>query len=139
MSHRIEQFASAMQRVLAKTIHQGLGDPRIRGMVSVTRVDVSPDLRHADVFVTVLPEDCERLTMEGLKSSELRVHTLIMPQMNSRLVPRIHFKLDAKLKKEMSVLNAIREARSRDEKDGVAQPNDKPEGMPQDPNAEDED
>ncbi len=136
MSHRIEQFSSALQRALAKTIHQGLGDPRIRGMVSVTRVDVSPDLRHADVFVTVMPEDFERLTMEGLKSSELHVHTLVKPQMNSRLVPHLHFKLDAKLKKEMSVLSAIREARARDEKDGVAQPNDAPVGAETDPDGE---
>ena len=37
----------------------------------------------------------------------------------------------------MTVLGAIREARARDEKDGVARPNDAPEGVPEDPNAED--
>lgn len=136
MSHRLEQFASTLRKVLAKTIHQGLGDPRIRGMVSVTRVTVSPDLRHADVFVTVLPAEHERLTMEGLKSSELHVHTLIKPQLNSRLVPHLHFKLDAQYKKEALVLDAIREARARDARDGVARPDDAPQGVEADPDGE---
>lgn len=136
MSHRLEQVASSLHRAIAATIGKGLGDPRIRGLVSVTRVDVSPDMRHADVYVTVLPEQHEKLTLEGLKAGEVHLQNLVKPQLPMRLMPHIHFKLDNQLKKEMSVLKAITEARARDEKDGVAQPNDKPQGVPEDPDAD---
>jgi ribosome-binding factor A len=137
MSHRLEQVASTLHRAVAANIGKGLGDPRIRGLISVTRVDVSPDMRHADVFVTIMPEQHEKLTMEGLKAAELHIQNAVKPQLPMRLMPHLHFKLDTKLKKEMAVLQSISEARARDEKDGVAKPNDKPEGMPEDPDAED--
>ena len=134
--HRLEQVASTLQRALAGTLARGLSDPRVRGMVSVTRVEVSPDLRHADVYVTVMPQEHEKLTMEGLKAAAIHLHTVIKPQLQLRLVPHFHFKLDTQLKKEMSVLQAINEARARDAKDGVAQPNDPPQGVPEDPDAD---
>lgn len=135
--HRLVQVASTLQRALATTLARGLSDPRIRGMVSVSRVDVSPDMRHADVFVTVMPQEYEKLTMEGLKAASIHLHTAIKPDLHMRLVPHFHFKVDTQLKKELSVLAAIGEARARDEKDGIAQPSDKPEGMPEDPDADD--
>jgi len=135
-SHRLEQVASTMQRALATALGKGLGDPRVRGMISVTRVEVSPDMRHADVFVTVLPEENERLTLEGLRAGCVHIQGIIKPQLSFRIVPHLHFKLDEKLKKEMSVLRAIADARARDEKDGVAQPNDAPVGAEHDPDAD---
>lgn len=135
--HRLEQVASTLQRALATTLARGLSDPRIRGMVSVSRVEVSPDLRHADVYVTILPQEYEKLTMEGLKSSAIHLGSVIKPSLKMRLVPHFHFKLDTQLKKEMSVLQSIAEARARDAKDGIAQPADKPQGIPEDPDADD--
>lgn len=124
--HRLEQVASTLQRALAGALARGLSDPRVRGMVSVTRVEVSPDLRHASVFVTVMPQEHEKLTLEGLKAAAIHLHTVIKPQLQMRIVPHLHFKTDTQLKKEMSVLQAIGEARARDEKDGVAKPLDLP-------------
>ncbi len=136
MSHRLAQVASSLHRILAKTLGKGLGDPRIRGLVSISRVTVSPDMHHADVFITVMPEQHEKLTLEGLQAGQVYIQNLVKPQLPMRLMPQLHFKLDTKLKAEMGVLKAIADARARDAEDGVAQPNDKPEGVPEAPDAE---
>ena len=60
MSHRRARFASALRNVVAKLIPAELSDPRIRGLVTVTRVEVSPDLRLAKVYVSVMGKEGEQ-------------------------------------------------------------------------------
>lgn len=115
LSHKLQQFASTMQRAIAEVLVRGLGDPRVRGLVSVTRVEVDPDLRQARVFVSVLPEEHERLTLEGLVDAAPHIHRQIKGRMDTRAVPHLDFRLDTQLKKENATLAAIAKARRDDE------------------------
>jgi ribosome-binding factor A len=81
------------REVLGETI-QGLKDPRI-GFTTVTAVKVTPDLRHARVFVSVLGSDAERAqTMKGLQSATSFLRAELGRQMRLRYLPELVFELD---------------------------------------------
>jgi ribosome-binding factor A len=93
MSQRIARVQKLAREVLGEAI-QGLKDPRI-GFATVTAVRVTPDLRIARVFVSVLGDDAERsATMEGLKSATPFLRSELGRQMRLRYLPELIFELD---------------------------------------------
>ena len=110
MSHRREHIASSLRRVVGQVIAEGLNDPRVRGMVSVTTVEISPDSRYAKVMVSVLPEDAGALTVSGLNAAAGHVRSRVGRKLRMRTVPMIQFQLDTSLKAQARVLDAIRHA-----------------------------
>ena len=116
MSHRHEQLESSLQRAIGQRIAEGLADPRISGMISVTAVEVSPDNRHANVMVSVLPESNQKLAIQGLASAAGHIRTSVGELLRMRSVPVLHFQLDTSLKKQAQVLDAIRKAVGEPEK-----------------------
>jgi len=112
VQHR-EQIASVLRRAVQTVLSRGLADPRVKGMVSVTEVKVSPDLRHATVMVSVLPEDVSKTTMKGLTAAAKHVRHLVSNEVQMRRVPELSFKLDQSLKKQAEVLAALDEAGRR--------------------------
>ncbi len=114
MSHRVQQVESLLKRTVASVLQRGLGDPRTQGaMISVTKVDVSPDLKHATVFVSVLPEQHENKAFHALTDATMHVQHAVKKAVALRVVPHLLFKLDKGLKKEAATLAAINEAMQR--------------------------
>jgi ribosome-binding factor A len=107
MSHRPEQLNAALHRAVQSVIARGLNDPRIRGLVSVTKVKMSPDKRTAAVFVSVLPAERSSAVLHGLRSAAAHIRTKIGDAVNMRRLPTLEFELDESLKKEAAVLAAI--------------------------------
>lgn len=93
MTQRTEKVQKLARQVLGELITE-LKDPRL-GFTTVTAVKVTPDLRHARVFVSVLgsPEEQE-LTMQGLKSATPRLRTELGQQIRMRYTPELVFELD---------------------------------------------
>ncbi|MCE9567955.1 MAG: 30S ribosome-binding factor RbfA [Planctomycetes bacterium] len=90
-----------------------LKDPRVKN-VTVTRAEVSGDLQHAKVFVSIMGSEKEQqLTMHGLKSAAGFVQTKIASQLTSRYVPHITFVLDDGVKKSVEIGRMIREESDR--------------------------
>lgn len=93
MSQRTEKVQRLAREVLGEEI-QNLKDPRL-GFVTVTAVRVTPDLRHARVFVSVLGTDDEKTaTMEGLKSATPVLRTELGHQIRMKFTPELVFELD---------------------------------------------
>jgi ribosome-binding factor A len=93
MSQRTERIQKLAKQVLGEAIHD-LKDPRV-GFVTITAVRVTPDLRHARVFVSVLGSDEERtLTMAGLSSAKAHLRTELGRQMRLKYLPELEFDLD---------------------------------------------
>ena len=113
MSKRQEQVESLLHRAVAEVLQRGLADPRIKGMVSVTRVETSPDLRHAHVYVSVLPEQYESRTIHGLRDATMHLQSEVKKRVALRLVPHLDFRLDETLKKQADVFAAINEGLER--------------------------
>lgn len=117
MSHRPAQVASTLHRAIQQVIDRGLSDPRIKGMVSVTDVKVSPDLSHAVVSVTISPEDKERVTLHGLHSAAGHIRRRAGDLVDMRRTPQLTFKIDRRIKRERRSLEAISLAVSELERD----------------------
>ena len=118
MTHRIEQVESTLRKALAQVLQRSISDPRIRGMVSITGVDVSPDLKQAKIAVSVLPEEYAKRTIAGLKAASRHIQSEVKKLVALRVVPHLRFELDDSLKQAEKVYQAIDEARAREEEDG---------------------
>jgi ribosome-binding factor A len=113
MSHRLEQIESTLQRAIAQVLQRQIADPRITGMISITKVKVTPDLATAFVHVSVLPESAQTKSMYGLKHATRHIQALVRKLVAIRPVPQLEFRLDESLKKQAEVLGAIEEAMQR--------------------------
>jgi len=113
MPDRTAKIASLMQRTLAEVLQRQVSDPRVQGLVSITRVEVPPDLRVAQVYVSVLPEEKQHLTLKGLRSAAPHLHHKVKKKLALRVVPHLDFRLDDAIKKESAVFDAIAEGLHR--------------------------
>lgn len=112
-SHRIARVSEVIRETAAEVILFELKDPRVKN-VTVTRAEVSGDLQHAKVFVSVMGSEKEQqLTMHGLKSAAGFVQTKIASQLTSRYVPHVTFVLDDGVKKSVEIGRMIREESER--------------------------
>jgi ribosome-binding factor A len=92
---RPDRVAEAIREGVASFLADGAKDPRIRGFVTVTAVDITRDLRHATVFVSVMGEDdAKKATLEGLASVAHHLRSLLGKSLRLRNAPEIHFKVD---------------------------------------------
>ncbi len=94
-NRRPDRVAEAIREEVAMYLAEGVKDPRVRGMVTVTGVDVTRDLRHAKVFVSVLGEEAERAdTMAGLAGMAAHLRGHIGRALRLRAAPELTFKYD---------------------------------------------
>ena len=94
-NRRPDRVAEAIREEVATFLADGAKDPRVRGMVTVTGVDVTRDLRHAKIFVSVLGEEAERAdTMAGLSGMAAHLRGHIGRALRLRAAPELTFKYD---------------------------------------------
>jgi len=92
---RPDRVGAAVREEVAAFLAHGVKDPRVTGLVTVTAVDMSRDLRHATVFVSVMGSDAERAaTMEGLASTATFLRSRVGRALRLQFAPEIVFKLD---------------------------------------------
>lgn len=104
---RIERIGDQIRGEVSDIIARRLNDPRI-GFVTVTAVEVSEDLRHAKVFVSVYGDDKVKIqTMKGLKSASGFIRGEIGHRLKIKFTPEIIFKLDTSLEKAEHVLGIL--------------------------------
>ncbi len=86
-----------------------LRDPRIKD-VTVTRVEVSPDMRNAKVHVSVMGDDTKQaLAIRGLESSAGFLQSKVAGRIDTRYTPRLTFKLDDGIKKSIAIAKMLAE------------------------------
>jgi ribosome-binding factor A len=119
-SHRLARVNEVIREVAASTILFEMKDPRVKN-VTVTRAEVSADLQHAKIYVSVMGSEKEQqLTMHGLKSAAGFVQTKLAERLTTRYVPHITFILDEGIKKSIEVSRLIREAQEQSRADAEA-------------------
>jgi len=112
--HRLERVAEVVREVAAETILFEMRDPRVK-MVTVTRAEVSGDLQHAKIYVSVMGSEREaELTMHGLRSAAGFVQKKLADRLTMRHVPAVSFILDKGVKNALEVARLLREARAAD-------------------------
>lgn len=101
---------SEVHREMSQIIREDLKDPRIHPMTSVMAVEVTPDLKFAKIFVSVLGDDeAKAKTMEGLKKSASYARHQLAVRMNLRNTPELTFVLDTSIEYGVSMSKRIDE------------------------------
>src|SRR4029079_3015578 len=96
--HRMARVAEAIREVASETILFELKDPRVK-RVTVTRAEVSGDLQHAKVYVSIMGTEKEQqLTMHGLRSAAGFVQSKLAARLQTRFTPLLTFVLDEGVK-----------------------------------------
>jgi ribosome-binding factor A len=116
MRRRAERLAELIRRELGRILSGGLGDPRI-GFVTLTRVEVSPDLTLAKIYLSVMDSAAkERTTLQGLQSAKRRIRGELGELLNLRRMPELAFFADHGVKQSIrisSILTDLERERSR--------------------------
>lgn len=109
-AHRLARVAEVVREVASETILFELRDPRVKA-VTVTRAEVSGDLQHAKVFVSVMGTEQEQdLCLHGLQHASGFVQSKLANRLKTRFTPVIHFVLDQGVKKSIEMTRLINEA-----------------------------
>jgi ribosome-binding factor A len=109
-AHRLERVAEVVREVASETILFEVRDPRVKG-VTVTRAEVSGDLQHAKVYVSVMGSAQEqKLCLHGLKHAAGFVQSKLANRLKTRFTPIIHFILDQGVKNSIEISRLINEA-----------------------------
>lgn len=118
-TRRPDRVAEAIREEVATFLNEGAKDPRIVGLVTVTGVDVTRDLRHARVFVSVMGSDVERAaTFEGLSSVAGHLRSRLARSLRLRIAPEISFKLDESIARAARIETLL--AQIKDERETSA-------------------
>src|SRR5690606_33601064 len=121
-NRRSVRVAEAVREEVASFLTEGAKDPRIVGFVTVTGVDVTNDLRHARVYVSVMGSDEERkTTLEGLESLAAHLRSRVARAVRLRTAPEIEFRLDLTVERAARIETLLSELhRDEGEKDRPA-------------------
>jgi ribosome-binding factor A len=116
---RSDRVAAAVREEVANFLAEGVKDPRVTALVTVTGVEMTRDLRHAKVFVSIMGEDSQRAsTIEGLESVQGFLRSRLARSLSLRVAPDVHFVMDesvARAARIETLLNQIRTTSSGDD------------------------
>lgn len=112
-SNRINRINDEIQRELADQL-RNLKDPRVSGMVSITRVDTTNDLRYARVYVSVLDKDREKDVLKGLKSASGFLRRELGRTLQLRYTPELQFTGDDSIQHGAHILELLRKEEEKD-------------------------
>ncbi|MEC9095109.1 MAG: 30S ribosome-binding factor RbfA [Planctomycetota bacterium] len=108
-SRRVLKAAQAIREVVSTAIITDLRDPRIEN-TTVTRVEVSGDLRHARIHVSVMGEDSNtRQVLKGLNNASGYLQRKVANRIDTRYTPKLQFVLDEGLKHSLEVTRILDE------------------------------
>jgi len=113
--HRPERLAELIKKEVSDLLQKDIKDPRI-GFVTVTDVEVSGDLRHAKIFVSILNGDKEE-TMAGLEATTGFVRKELGKRIRLRHIPEVIFRYDTTIETGTRVFKILEDI-NKDKKDG---------------------
>ena len=109
MSKRTQQVGDEIQRILGEVIQFELKDPRV-GFATVVGVDMSADLQHATIRISVMDETQRADTMEGLERAKGFMRKRVAQELrHMRAVPELHLQLDTSLDYSLRIDEVLRQ------------------------------
>jgi ribosome-binding factor A len=114
-THRRQRVGDVVRQVLARALREEVRDPRV-GFVTLTGVDLSPDLRHARVFVSTLEPEAEREeTLRALRRAAPYLRRTLAREGGLKYVPRLEFRFDTSIETGARLEELLGELRSDDD------------------------
>ena len=104
-------MARIVREAVSDIINNHLQDPRIEGFISITEVKVEPDLKKADVFLSIMgkTDAKQQSAFKAIQHAAGRIQALLGDYVKSRFCPHLSFHIDDRLKKTMETLRLIDE------------------------------
>lgn len=104
MTRRIERVNSLLVEVIAEVVMREVKDPRIPGLITITRVETSPDLRQAKVFFSIIGSEKEKKTaLQVLQEAAGFISLTASKKVVLRFFPQLTFKIDDTLEKHQRI------------------------------------
>ncbi|KAB2954351.1 30S ribosome-binding factor RbfA [Heliorestis acidaminivorans] len=113
--HRAARVAEEIKRELARLIRDEMKDPRL-GFVSITDVEVSKDIRHAKVYVSVLgDEEVRKATLTALKQATGYLRSELSNNIRVRFMPELAFQFDDSIEKGSRINELLSQAKRNEQ------------------------
>ena len=112
---RLGRINEELKKELSKVITFELKNPDVTGMVSVTKVKITPDFKYAKVYVSLLNSKSNEKTMQGLKDSAGFLRTQLANTVNLRITPQLVFELDDSIEHGEKIESILKEINKQDE------------------------
>ena len=110
MTRRIERLNDLIREEISQLLRRQAKDPRLDCFLTVTRVNASPDLRHAKIFISVMgTEEEKEKAMNGLASASGFFHRELMKRLSLRRTPQLSFHRDDSIEMAAHVLDLMKE------------------------------
>jgi ribosome-binding factor A len=114
-THRPERVSEMVRQAVGAFLTSDVRDPRI-GFVTVIAVEVSPDLSHANVRVSVMGSDEEKAkSLEGLASAARYLRAQLASELHLRTSPELHFHLDRGIEHAQRIDRVLKELKETDD------------------------
>lgn len=118
---RSERVQEALRQEISKIVHEEIKDPRI-GFITITKVELTKDLRHAKVYFSILGDAKDNSkALQGLNSAKGYIKNIVADRIKLRFVPEIAFKVDESLhytQEIFDLLNRIRNEKGKTDETG---------------------
>ena len=112
MTRRTERINDLLREELSDLLQRELKDPRMGGLVTITEVDVSPDLRHAKVFVSVMGSEEEKAsTFLALRAAAHFLQRTLRKRLSLRRTPELAFFADDSLEQGAHIMELLEQAK----------------------------
>ncbi|MBQ8202546.1 MAG: 30S ribosome-binding factor RbfA [Clostridia bacterium] len=108
--NRIDRISEEVRREVDRIIREELSDPRVSGTFSVTRAEVTRDLRHAKIYVSVLEDDKREGMMKALKSAAGYVRRALGQNIIIRYSPELTFVSDENIAYGVHIAKVLADA-----------------------------
>ena len=115
-SNRMARVNEELKREISNIINYEVKNSNVTGMISVTKVKVTPDLKYAKVYVSILNSKSNEKTLEGLKASAGFIRTSLAKKVNLRITPEIVFEYDDSIEHGERIESLLQEIKKQDEK-----------------------
>ena len=101
---RVERLNSLLKEVISEVVMRDVKDPRMSQFVTITEVDITSDLHHAKVYISVIGDaDLKKQTLEALQSAAGFVAVQASKKVTMRYFPNLTFKLDESIEKHIRI------------------------------------
>jgi ribosome-binding factor A len=108
MAHRIERVNRLIRQEISELLQRQIKDPRLGGLVSITEVATSPDLKYAKVFVSGMCDEEERKeTLSGLAAASGFLRNELARRLRLRHIPELDFRWDDSIERGAHILELI--------------------------------
>jgi len=111
---RSDRVGDLIREEVADIIMYKLKDPRI-GFVTVTGADLTPDLKSARIFVSILKEEDREQTLEILNASKNFIRSALRKRLKMKIIPTVEFRLDTSIEYGFKIDKLLKEIKNSDE------------------------